>query len=404
MVCTRTSRLGRGIGLGVTVVSMMAMAACGSGSDGGGGGGAGEATFGYVYTRVPGLDLSTTLDGLNAAAKEINDNGGVEGRTLKVVSCNDDGTADGATACVQQMVTQSAVLGVTGATLQGAVYARSLPSANVAYMPAITIGDADGGKATLAFTCTGSPFAVAAFDYLVKEFSIKKIAPIGSAAVDPNTMRDATRAAADKLGVEVAGEDLYPSAGQSDFLPIVARAVDAGVEGAYIGFLSPADYLPFLQAYRATGATFHLVTSGVSMTAEIIDGFTKAGVTLYVVSPFGPANSDGAQNKKYQEASEAAGVPVSEFGQFGYAAAEALSALLQSAGKDADRAGFYEVASAKDIDINPGPIFPGHFTRPLADLPKYAAFGNMNAVIGKYEQGVYTPVTDQPIDTAPYFQ
>jgi ABC-type branched-subunit amino acid transport system substrate-binding protein len=403
MVSSRGHGLRTVVGSGLAVVCLSTVAACGS-DTGSGAGGSDTYKVGYVYTRVPGLDFGTTLDGINAGVKEINDAGGVDGRDLEVVSCNDDGTADGATACVQQMVSDPSITGVTAMTLQGAVYAQSFASAKVAYMPSIPIDTADAGKATLALTATGAPYAVGAFEYLVKELDDKKITAIGSAAMDVNVMRSSTEAAASKLGAEVVGGDLKPSAGQTDFLPIVARAQAAGVEGAYIGYLAPPDHTAFLQAYQASGATFDLVTAQSIITPDIKSAYAEAGVPLYVVSTFGPADSDGPENKKYQKASEAAGVPVSEFGLYGYASDQAVQAILKKAGKDADRAAFYKVASAKDIDINPGPVFPGPFTRPLADVPDYAAFGNMLVLVGKDENGTYTQLTDQPIDTSVYFK
>jgi ABC-type branched-subunit amino acid transport system substrate-binding protein len=396
MVSARRRQV-RAVGsLSLATVCLLTLAACGGDS---GNGGAKSYTVGLAYTRVPGADFSPAIDGLDAAMKEINDSGGVDGRDLKLISCNDNGTADGATACVQQMVSDPSVVGVTGFTLQGAVYAQSLPSAQIAYMPIIPIDNADAGKASLSLTATGAPYAVAAFQYLVEELGVTKIAPIGAAAQDLEQMRASAAAAAKVLGVEAVGGDLQPSAGQSDFLPIVARAQAAGVEGAYIGYLAPGDYLPFIQAYRASGATFDLV--GSDFTPEIVEAFAQAGITYNVVSVL---SNPPASDQQFQKAAKAADVPVTIFSQFGYAGGLAVKALLAEAGADADRAKLYDVASAKDINVDPGPYFPGLFTRPLADVPNYAAFADMFVYVGKYENGAFTQVTGKPIDTTRYFE
>lgn len=385
----------------LTVSTLIGASACG-GDDSGDTGG--DLTLGYVYTKVPAVDFETATDGIDAAVKEINDAGGLDGRKLAVKACNDQGTPDGATTCAQQMISDSSVVAVTAMTLQGAVYTRALKNAGLAYLPALPVQEADASAATLSLTATGEPYAAAAFEYAVQDLGAKRIAPVGAATLSPDQLLTSAQVVADKLGVEVVGGSLQPAAGQADFLPIVARAVDADADAVYAGYLAINEYLPFLQAYKASGADFDIIASGASVTQEIIDGYGDAGVPLYVVSSFGPANSDGPGNVAYQKASAAVDKPVSEFGQFGYAAALAVQTLLEENPDDLTRAGFNKTASAKDLDIAAPAIFQSSFTRPLADVAEYAAFANANVQIGRYVDGIYESVRDEPIDASVYFK
>jgi len=354
-------------------------------------------------TRVTGGDLSQALEGLQAGFDEINESGGVNGHQLEVVHCDDQGTTDGATTCAQKFAGDERILGVASLTYGGATYSRVLPQAQIAYMPVLPVFPDDSSRSTLAFTGGSPAIASGALEYLIKDLGQKKVAVFGSVDTDPTLMTNLATPVTEKLGAEVvAGGPLQLTAGQSDFLPLISRAVADGAEGAYFGFLTPGDYVPFLQAYQAAGATFTLVGAGSSVTATTIEAFGDAGVPLYVSNVYNPADGPDEPSKAYQAASEAAGVEVSEFGLYGYGGALAIRSLLEEAGEDVDRASFYELASSKDLNLDPGPLFPGPITRPLADTELYAGVGNMGDFVGKYVDGTYTQEAG-PIDTAVYF-
>jgi branched-chain amino acid transport system substrate-binding protein len=392
--------------IGLSAVVLASVAACGSSnshSSSSTSTSKSAYTIGFVTTRIPGLDLSTAAQGLQAAFDDINKNGGVNGHDLTLSTCEDNGTPTGATTCLQKLIANKSVVDVAALTLEGPVYARFFNSAKLAYTPILPISSADSSSATLAFTGGSAAYAAAGYEYLIKALGDKKIATIGSATTDPTLMAAYSAAVASKLGAQVVGGSLLLTQGQSDFLPLIARAQAAGADGVYIGFLAPGDYIPFIQAYKAAGAKFDLVGAAPSMSPAVIDAFKNAKVTLYLTSSYNPATSDGPANKEYQAVSAAADVPVSEYGQFGYGAALAIQSIIAKAGNDVTRSSFYDVASAKNVNINAGPLFPGPITRPLAAEPLYAGVGNMGAYVGKYEDGVYTQVTAKPLDTAVFF-
>jgi ABC-type branched-subunit amino acid transport system substrate-binding protein len=61
----------------------------------------------------PPFPLPQLADGAQAAVDRINNDGGVNGRQIELITCDDEGTANGATACGQQAV-QEQVLAVIG--------------------------------------------------------------------------------------------------------------------------------------------------------------------------------------------------------------------------------------------------------------------------------------------------
>jgi ABC-type branched-subunit amino acid transport system substrate-binding protein len=98
--------------LGATVLSMAACAADGSAPSGSGGGET-LKIMAFGSLSQPPFPLPQLADGAQAAVDRVNSEGGVGGRQIELITCDDEGTANGATACGQQAV-QEQVLAVIG--------------------------------------------------------------------------------------------------------------------------------------------------------------------------------------------------------------------------------------------------------------------------------------------------
>jgi ABC-type branched-subunit amino acid transport system substrate-binding protein len=98
--------------LGVAAIALSACASDGAGpSDSAGGETLKIMAFGSL--SQPPFPLPQLADGAKAAVDRINADGGVNGRQIELITCDDQGTANGATACGQQAV-QEQVLAVVG--------------------------------------------------------------------------------------------------------------------------------------------------------------------------------------------------------------------------------------------------------------------------------------------------
>ncbi|WP_370111520.1 ABC transporter substrate-binding protein [Streptacidiphilus sp. MAP12-33] len=69
-----------------------------------------------------------------AVAQSFNDNGGVAGHPLKVITCNEQNTANGAIACANQAVAAKAVAVVGSASAYGDQFMPLLESAGISYI------------------------------------------------------------------------------------------------------------------------------------------------------------------------------------------------------------------------------------------------------------------------------
>src|SRR4051812_22227993 len=120
------------IAAGFVAVGLTA-AACGAGGTTGGGGSADSAPgvskdtinigiFGPLSGAASWVGLGAR-DGLNLAVEQINDKGGINGRKIKVVSVDDQGTAAGAAAAARELVQKDQVFALVGGSTSTAVAA-----------------------------------------------------------------------------------------------------------------------------------------------------------------------------------------------------------------------------------------------------------------------------------------
>ncbi|MHA6760792.1 ABC transporter substrate-binding protein [Streptacidiphilus sp. PAMC 29251] len=117
------------------------LAGCGGDAD------ASEGSTVKVMTWAPEDDAVGGQPGVTALAqaieKQVNDTGGLQGRHLQVLTCNEHGTAAGVTACVNQAVSAQ-VVAVVGSYSQNAdVFMPLLESAGIPYIGGFGLSSAE---------------------------------------------------------------------------------------------------------------------------------------------------------------------------------------------------------------------------------------------------------------------
>ncbi len=97
-------RRSRGLAAIVAVVSLVSLAACGSGSGSGGSGGSIEIMSFGTTSSSSGSNAPEGDVAIRAAIKAVDDAGGINGRKVTVVSCNDQADPNQAATCARQAV------------------------------------------------------------------------------------------------------------------------------------------------------------------------------------------------------------------------------------------------------------------------------------------------------------
>ena len=270
-------------------VGAVLLAGCGGSSSGGGGGG---SSSGKTYS----IGYQGPLSGGNAALG-INMNNGVKlaidqanaaktlPYTLKLVSADDQGSADGSPPAAQKEIGDSSVIAVVGPAFSGAsdaagkIYGQAnlLMATPSATLPALTDEHFPTFYRAVADDyAQGPPDA----DYLVKVAGKKKIFLVDDTTDYGKGLASAFKAEVSKAGGSVVGSDSAPqtstcvpgATGSTSQYPSEASKVKSSGADAvfYAGYY--CDFALFAKAVRNAGYTGQLMSGDGSYDPAYIKG------------------------------------------------------------------------------------------------------------------------------------
>ncbi|MGW3606333.1 ABC transporter substrate-binding protein [Micromonospora sp. NPDC005161] len=273
------------------VLASFSMAACGASRSGGGDSVAKGADL-EVGTQVvltgpasfvgQGFKVGATL-----AQDEINENGGINGRKLKLTFVDDKGTPDGGVAAVRQLVDRDKVLLVLGGSTSTATVAavpyfagnKKLYYASLASDPALlkdfhrnifagaTISQTDGTKAYV--------------DYITKSLGAKSVAMMECDQAHCTSGTPLLKQQLEAAGLKVPVVATYNS-GDTDFTGQIAKIKSAKPEAVFIYGLA-ADGGRIIPQLRRAGVTVPLLgdTSLADPTVAKVAGSSAEGFTTF---------------------------------------------------------------------------------------------------------------------------
>ncbi len=301
----------------LAVVGLVALVAAACGNDSGGSDNASDTSedvtiptgppvsgepfnIGVVFSAgVAGTDLPDLENGALAAAEYVNKElGGIDGRPVEIVSCNEQTDPAKAADCGQQFVDAN-VIGVVGL---GPTWGdNGLPVTNEAGIPfvGLPISNAE------FITPTSHPFgggSLSAFPalakYAVDELDVQKAvvlyADLEAGELAANTLLG------DPLKAEGVEVELIPEAtGAADYTSAVVKANEADPDIIFILF-SSVDCGRIIQAAQQVGVTAQLAGSGACADPaalelageDALDGFLLNSETHYVAQEGEPEFED----------------------------------------------------------------------------------------------------------------
>ena len=123
-------------GLALVAALALALSACASGTSGSSGGGSGSGDTIKVMTWAPLKSQSTNYPAITAAATTygngINAKGGINGKKLEVMTCDEGGTPQKASDCARKAIQEKVVAVVSSFGYTGDATIPLLKSANIA--------------------------------------------------------------------------------------------------------------------------------------------------------------------------------------------------------------------------------------------------------------------------------
>jgi branched-chain amino acid transport system substrate-binding protein len=349
---------------------------------------------------------------VRAAATAINDAGGLRGRPVEVIVCNEKGNAQGAAACAQEAVAKKVVAVIGASTPNGDAINPILEAAGIA-----NIGNNASAASDLSSPISfplnsgginayqGAAFAMAKMG-LVKLGVVSLDIP--SAATILGALKPAFDAAKtpDGKSVEMVSSIKVPLTA-SDFAPYAAALKDQGAQGV-VALTQAQAMIGLMKADAAIGHDVVLGVHATNLTAADTKAIGGLGGTMIGTHPLLPPTDEAAgptRFRKEMKAAEAAGVDDADDLSYGayyaWTAMQAFKVVAKTVTGDLTASTLLAaLKAAKNLDVDG--LLPQPWTPVDASRPKAISQVSQTAVyISKVQpDGTWKLLFDDPIDVA----
>jgi ABC-type branched-subunit amino acid transport system substrate-binding protein len=248
--------------------------------------------------RVTAANQSTTEEAAEAvklAAEAQNERGGLLGRPVEVIVCDEGGDANKATECARKAISEGVVAVVGSATAQGDAINPVLEEAGIPSIGAFPTAATDM-MASTSFPVGGSPAWIAGCTRILAAEGAKKIAivhfdlPAGAFAAE--------FAKQGLSGTDAEVESTVPVPIEAvDYNPLVAQAAD-GADGIMM-VLQPEQAGRWLVASAQQGVDVPQCAPGLSN--EVIASVGDKAEGIFVSNSYAPVASGGPGVDRFVE-------------------------------------------------------------------------------------------------------
>lgn len=389
----------RGVTIAVAIACSVVVAACGDddGSSGTSSSADGKPiklmTVGPV--EAPEFSLPSVPVGAEVAIDEINQAGGINGRRLQLITCNDEQNPNKATLCARQAIKD----GVTALVGGFSVFdLKAIPPLERAGIPWIGLTSPQASTQDNLFLLggEGGP-ALSGIGMALAQQGCKNIAIVTAGRVEAQFQIKYIEAGIRAGGAKVAGRFEAP-AESSDFAPTVSAARSAGADCIGSG-TSASESGPLIAAVNA-GRKLKLAFASGGLPEAVLKELGKAADGVLATSAYLPFNSKQGvvQTLKEKSTAKAPDVPLDTFVQSGYASVK----VLAEAAKDLDEITPESVGKALSgvtgFDTRLGPVVD--LTKPNP-VPGFERVFNPEIFVLEAENGEYGLAEPEPLDTTP---
>lgn len=260
--------------------------------------------IGFVNSLSGTMAISekTVHDSLQLAAQQINDDGGVLGKKLEVVS--EDGASE-------PTVFAEKVGKLTGDDCVAALFGGWTSSSRKAMLPVVEGAGSllfypvqyEGLESSPNIFYTGATTnqqIVPALDYLAEQ-GAKSLFLVGSDYVFPRTANKIIKQYAEAHDIEIKGEE-YAPLGHTDFSTITNKVRQAGADAVF-NTLNGDSNVAFFKEYRNAGLSADdMPVMSVSIAEEEVEGIGKANLEGQLTAWNYYQTVDTPENEKFVEA------------------------------------------------------------------------------------------------------
>jgi ABC-type branched-subunit amino acid transport system substrate-binding protein len=224
----------RSVAFGVT--SMLALAACGSDGDSGDSGGSdSDSGSGTVKVMAIGQFQAQTFaypemaDAIQAVLDKVNEDGGINGTTVELEVCNDEGDTNIAASCARQAATEQMAAVIGSITLHSPAITPLLEAANIPYIGALPLNAPDFQSPISYPVDGGTPTASGGMGITLVETGCTNVGILNSTDAAAEPITQFITAGVESAGGEVAKVVLANPAAP-DYTAQVRELLDGGAE------------------------------------------------------------------------------------------------------------------------------------------------------------------------------
>jgi ABC-type branched-subunit amino acid transport system substrate-binding protein len=282
------------------IVSMLAAIALGACGDSGGDGQGGNKPitilqFAPYESQTASLPYMKTS--AQAAVDEINAAGGVNGRPLKLETCNEKYDANEALRCAQKAKQDGAVAVVGSLTAFGAQVMPVLESARIPSIGADALTPADTRSPMSYLIDAGVPGYASMPAVAKKYLGATKLALIQLEFANADETKEYVQKGADVSGSQVVDTAEIPT-DTVDFSQYIAKAESAGAD-AIVSSLAAEWTLKLWKAIEASGSKLKVVASAGSITPDVAKEGGAAAEGTYIVAGTPSADDSNPSGRQY---------------------------------------------------------------------------------------------------------
>jgi ABC-type branched-subunit amino acid transport system substrate-binding protein len=252
----------------------------GSSSSGGGG------TI-KVGTLIPltgtGLNFPDYLAGAKAAVESINNAGGVNGKKIDLIECDDQNNPNQAAACARNMVSDHVVAVAGGVSLFGAQEAEVLKAAGIPWVGALPIVAQETSLSNEYPIESGNIGNYGTVGYFAKKAGKTGVAGLVLQGALGTAAAQALQQGAKAAGLPYKGTVTLPISA-TDYAPYIQKL--AALHADAIGTqLASAQFLLFTTAAAQAGETWQIYPPAVAIATNFFSAMSKQPAEIARVTP-----------------------------------------------------------------------------------------------------------------------
>jgi ABC-type branched-subunit amino acid transport system substrate-binding protein len=301
-------------------VAVLGLAACRSSDEGGGGGGGGGGDTIKIFLSYPGDNPNSPYDDMPAAAeaavKAINDDGGINGADLELITCNNLFDQPKSLECARQAV-QENVVALVG---QSDFYSeQTLPVLEQAGIPTVglySFGNPGDFQAANSYPINGGSIQTfLALPRLMADRGVESFSTQACEFPSCQSIVELLEELAPNEGLEFLGNVEVPLTGVTDFSPYISQTQALGATEDVVQVESAATSAGLIRAAEAVGFSPRYYDNSQAIGETVVQEDPETFEGYYIPGPYpSPRDTEDEASVQYaQEQADAAGTTPEEW-------------------------------------------------------------------------------------------